>query len=218
MDKFIICFFFCKRYKLKKEKIKEGGDMCKILDSINGLSPEELLKRYQVEIKPPINLAKLVKSIGILSYPYDFTEAEKKAEVRSGGIIGAAISEDDNLVVLYSDKLSDKEARFTIAHELGHCCLNAEDLKIDHIEFHSSMQKNEKEEKANVFAENLLMPLDALTYICHRLIAPTVTVLSEIFQVPTSAVKSRLARVGNHNVIDDSFTEINSTSGEFSDE
>lgn len=194
--------------------------MCEILEKIKDLTPEQLLQKYDVEMTPPIDLAKLIKNIGISSYPYEFDLVEKDANVKRGNIIGAALSFGDRLHILYSKNLTPEQARVTIAHELGHCCLHAKGLEVDHIRLHSSINDigidDIQEKQADRYAENLLMPLELLNHICSLLIKPTVTAVADIFQVPISFAKKRLQRVSQYEIIDDSFTE--TEVGENSDE
>ena len=201
---FIICFLLpngCKRTK------EEGEGMCKILKELEGLSPGLLLEKYGINITPPVNLKKLVEKAGISSYPFDFADAEVHAGFEKGSIIGAALSEGDDLTVLYSEGLSDEDARATIAHELAHCCLHAEDLKIDHLELKTTNKRSEldsqKEEQANCFAEELLVPAESLKHICGMLIKPTVTALANIFQVPVDVIKSRKSAFPSLKILDD---------------
>lgn len=184
---FIIGFFPFKDYT------KEDLQMCKILREIEGLSPIQLLKKYQIDLTPPINLSELVKKIGIITYAVDFSEVEAEAGYEQGDIIGAALSDGDDMTIMYSQTCTLNRARFTIAHEIAHCCLHTNDLEINHLELRTDSNKADKERAANIFAGELLIPTEALQNTYSALIKPTVSVLSRIFQVSVSVMRERLS-------------------------
>lgn len=71
---------------------EEGDTMCKVLEKIHNKTAEELLKEYDVYDSLPIDLEKLVTSIGLSVLPVDFTLLEealnKKRYPWSGTYIG----------------------------------------------------------------------------------------------------------------------------------
>lgn len=178
--------------------------MCTILKEIGGLSASELLKKYDIDLTPPINLSDLIKKIGISSYPWDFSQVEDAVGYKRGDIVGAALSEKDDLHIMYAKGLSSNRSRFTVAHELGHCCLHAEDLKINHLELRLNNHHDKREEAANIFAGELLIPKEPLMNVYQRLLRPSISTLSEIFSVSYNVMKKRLARL-DIPVIDDKF-------------
>ena len=113
---------------------KGDNNMCKILNEIGGLTAYELLEKYSISLSPPIDIKKLVDNIGIRLVRYDFSEAEKAGNYPQNSIIGAALSEKDSLNILYATKMTLNRIRFTIAHELAHCCLHNDNLEINHLE------------------------------------------------------------------------------------
>ena len=80
--------------------------MCKILREIGGLSTLELLEKYGISLSPPIDIKRLVDNIGIRLIRYDFSNAEKAGNYPLGSIIGAALSDGDNLDILYANNLT----------------------------------------------------------------------------------------------------------------
>lgn len=198
-----ICFFLPRKYTSKR---KEGESMCMTLKKIDGLSARELLNRYGVNSEPPIDLKMLAKNIGIFSKAFDFSEAEQRAGYGKGDIKGAVLSEGDALIILYANTLSDKEARMVIAHEIGHCCQHAGDLKRGHLELATTAEceiNHVKEDEAKAFAEALLVPIDRLKYICDLLVKPTVSILSDIFQVPPENIVNISKTLLSCRIIDD---------------
>lgn len=177
-----------------------GKGMCKILKEINGLTATALLAKYGISSMPPIDLSELSKKIGVSVYPVDFSNAEKAANYELGTIIGAAISDEDDLDIMYAEGMSDNRVRFTVAHEIGHCCLHANDLMINHLELRRNNDLNPREKAVNIFAGELLIPEKALSEFCIKLIRPTVLALSQIFQVSSNVMRERLNYLGYENI------------------
>lgn len=184
-------------------KILRRNDMCRILEEIGGLTAKQLLKKYGISLTPPINLAKLIENIGISSYSFDFGQAEELGGFKKGDIIGATLSTGNDLDILYAKGLRDNGIRFTVAHELGHCCLHTENLSMEHIQLRTESDKDSEEERnANIFAGELLIPKESLDYVCGSLLRPKMSTLVHIFQVSANVMRARLKYLGR-TVIDD---------------
>lgn len=163
----------------------KGDFMCKPLEKLCGKSAEYILDNYGEKNVYPIDIVQIVNNIGGISLgSMDFTNLdrtfckEKNEKVR---IVGAVRVFDNAVQIIYSKNLDpDKDnehsdmtenerkeklkrsQRFTIAHELAHCCLhiNANERQ-NYIEFRSHSSKkgyDKREEVANIFAGELLMP------------------------------------------------------------
>lgn len=185
--------------RLKQKKKSLGGDfMCTILKKIRNKDPFELLSEYSVSLTPPIDISKLLESIGISTIAKDFTEIEESIGVKSGSILGAAFSNGNDLAIFYKKDESLHRKKFTIAHELAHCCLDCPNDESSHIEFRleASMKLSEdeikKEKRANIFAGQLLVPKISLIDYYKKMIVPSLTELSKIFDVSTSVMSARL--------------------------
>lgn len=165
--------------------------MCKILREIGGLSALELLEKYDISLSPPIDIKRLIDNIGIRLIRYDFSNAERAGNYPLGSIIGAALSDGDNLDILCANNLTLNRVRFTIAHELAHCCLHNDNLEINHLELRTD-DNSDRERDANIFAGELLIPYSSLMSIYNQLLKPSLSVLAQIFQVSTSVMKARL--------------------------
>lgn len=180
------------QFRITKEK--NGDTMCKILEKLRGKTPEDLLKEYSISLIPPINITLLMERIGIEEIPFDFSELEKVMGYEKDEVIGAVFAKNDSLGIFYraSDTLNRK--RFTLAHEIAHCCLDTDSLKIKHIELRSSQTENlPKEYFANVFAGELLIPKPSLERIHSKfLIAPPLSAIAKIFNVSTTVMEARL--------------------------
>ncbi len=174
-------------------KNKEVVVMCEILKKIKNKSAYDLLFEYDIKLEPPIDIGELLSKIGIFTVEVDFTDIEKSENVEYGSILGAAFSDDEDLYILYRRGDTYNRQLFSIAHELGHCCLHSDDLKINHIEFRNINQTdNIREYSANVFAGELLIPENVLMPIYNKFIIPSLEALSKIFGVSTTVMAARL--------------------------
>lgn len=188
--------YYCTPYKRKKHL---GGEiMCNILEKIRNKNPYELFDEYHIQLTLPINISLLLDEIGISVIAKDFTNIENECNFSPGSILGAALSKEESLAIFYrkSDTLHRK--KFTIAHELAHCCFDCPENETSHIELRLepfiNLTENElqKERRANIFAGQLLMPKDILLSHYNNMIIPSLTELAKIFEVSTSAMAARL--------------------------
>ena len=173
---------------------REDDIMCKLLKELNGLTAERLLEKYGVSLKPPIDISLLLKRIGISEIPMDFTEIEKILGYHPGDVLGAIFAKNDSLGIFYRQGDSLNRIRFTLAHEIAHCCIHADTLEKSHIELRSALEATTpKEYKANVFAGELLIPEATLRDIHGRyLVAPPLSNISQVFKVSTNVMAARL--------------------------
>lgn len=179
--------------KYSTYKRERSGFMCKILKELQGKTPELLLMEYNILSDPPIDIDLLLKQIGISVVPIDFSSIETKVEIPNGSILGATVSEGENLSIFYKMDATENRRRFTIAHEIAHCCLHTENLIDHHVELRENFTSlSSKEYEANVFAGALLIPEDALKTVYKQLIMPSLDILSRIFQVSTTVMVARL--------------------------
>lgn len=176
-----------------------GGDiMCTILKKIRNKQPDELLKEYGIDTTPPIDISKLLEKIGISSIAKDFSNIEKIEGREQGSILGAAFSYGEYLTIFYRKTDSFHRKKFTIAHELAHCCFDCPNDEATHIEYRTESHGNvnedeiEKENRANIFAGELLIPKKELLDICSKMIIPSLTALSKIFDVSIAVMAARL--------------------------
>lgn len=179
-------------------KDKGGESMTTILEKIRNKNPIELLKEYNISMKPPIDISKLLESIGISTISQDFSEIEEIKKVEKGSILGAALSSGDDLAIFYKRFDSLHRIKFTISHELAHCCLHCPTNESTHIEYRLNLfselswQELKKEKEANIFAGELLIPEEVLKKYYDEMIVPSLSSLSKIFDVSTSVMAARL--------------------------
>lgn len=182
----VLLYPFCKRER-------RDGVMCKILKAIQGKNAQELLRDYKVLLEPPIDLDELVTKMGISIIPFDFSTIESQVDISSGAILGATVSQDEDLSIFYRSGDTENRKRFTIAHEIAHCCLHTDNLIDHHIELRdNSKAMAGKEYEANIFAGELLIPEEALNKVYKQLIVPSLASLSRIFKVSTTVMVARL--------------------------
>lgn len=186
------------KFVAKSKKYQGGGDMCKILKKIKNKNPYELFNEYEISMNPPIDILNLLQKIGIQVIKRDFADIEKIMEVEEGSVLGAAFSNNEDLAIFYRAKDTLHRKKFTIAHELAHCCLHCPNDETNHIEYRLKPYTNvskeilKKEREANIFAGELLIPEESLSKIYHKMIIPTLSDLAEIFDVSTSVMAARL--------------------------
>lgn len=167
--------------------------MCEILKKLQGKSPEQLLKEYKIKLEPPINLDELMEKIGIDVRPANFADIEQKIGYKNGDILGATLVDGEDVGIFYRSDVSQNRKRFTIAHELGHCCIHASSLKETNIQLRQESEKNSLVEiDASIFAGELLIPRELLEREYDKFLLPSLRALSEIFQVSTSVMGARL--------------------------
>ena len=173
--------------------------MCKKLKELDGLTPEEILL-IGGEDKYPVNIQKILKKLGIKSGAMNFHSVEEKIPnvVESRGpILGAVTIIGDNVNILYSEGSTENRMRFTLAHELAHCCLNASSLKRGHIEFRFDGNASDpKELAANIFAGKLLVPEESVRKLYDSLLVPAADVMAREFKVSTHVMEARLEYLG----------------------
>lgn len=174
---------------LKRMKVVK---MCEILKKIQFKTASNLLKEYNIKNEPPVNISLLLENIGISLIAKDFSEIERISGCKKDSILGAAISNNDNLAIFYRADDTYHRKIFTIAHELGHCCIHADNLKIEHIEYRTINVMDKHEIEANIFAGELLIPYSILKSVYDDFIIPSLKSLSKIFDVSTNVMAARL--------------------------
>lgn len=174
--------------------------MCMKLSELNGLSANDLLEKAGQADIVPVDVAQLCYDLQIIIKPFDFspienTEELKKTIMQKGNILGVVLAQDDDLAILYRQADSKNRKRFTIAHELAHCCLHMTPQEDIYIEFRmDEISSDQKEIDANIFAGELLIPENALRTIIgnQNVTNDFVVFLSDLFAVSVNVMKGRL--------------------------
>lgn len=171
------------------------------LTQLRDMTAAEILQKYEEPGGLAVDIAKILYILDIKVIPFDFTELEKSALVsklvqEKGLILGVALMHDEKLAIFYRKGIPLNQARFTLAHELAHCCQHIKEGTTYHIEFRQDENSGEKkEEEANIFAGELLIPEDRLLYAYNKLILPYSASLAKLFYVPINLMESRLKRL-----------------------
>lgn len=109
-------------------------------------------------------------------------------------ITGILYTTDENIGIFYKYNDPYNRVRFTLAHELAHCCLHADTIEQRHIETRTKNNAKEPREiQANIFAGEILIPKYTLDLVYNKFIStPPINVLARIFEVSISVMKTRL--------------------------
>ncbi len=163
-------------------------------EMLHGKTANEILCISGQNDSVPVDLKKVLESLKVSAIPFDFSKLEKKhsSTLKNRSILGAMVSNEKGTAILYSvnDKQDSHRARFTIAHEIAHCCLHG---PVPHVEFRFDGEvESEEEIAANTFAGELLIPKDALLRVISQLIVPTVNSLADIFDVSINVMNKRI--------------------------
>lgn len=186
---------FKKMTRKTGEKAKEkSGVMSKTLRDLSGKTSEDILELYGDANGLPIDIEKIVHSMGIRIVDVDFAELEDELGISKGYILGATIADGESAVIFYRENSSENRKRFTIAHEIAHCCLHTDSLMEQHVEFRDNNRSNisERERMANIFAGELLIPKKQLDEAYSQMLFPKLSTLVQIFKVSTSVMAARL--------------------------
>ena len=189
-----------------KIKIKKREkNMCRGLQLLKGETANSLVDKFGLADKLPVSLNDLLSYCDINLYSTDFKEIRNIPEITQeektkGEILGAVAVIDNKLNIYYRNSDSIHRQKFTVAHELAHCCLDNDSLlKEGHIEFRLEMSEilnKDKEIAANTFAGELLIPEKALKKFYEKIKKPNLQLLADVFDVSTNVMRERLNKAG----------------------
>ena len=190
--------------RVEREKYKQilkrktiGDTMCTTLEQFRNKTAHDLLVESEQVNNMPVSLDAILEYYGVDKIPSSFDSIEKHPSNKGKGeISGLVLSNGEALGVFYKKTDSIHRKRFTIAHELAHCCLHTDALKNGYVERRNPDYSDEKEFAADIFAGELLIPEHQLEYAIQRLLKPTLYGLAEIFEVSTNVMRARLEYLG----------------------
>jgi len=158
-----------------------------------------ILLKSLPELKLPIDVNLIAKSLGLTVIPYDLGE----------GVSGLLAIQEGVGTIGFNPKEPEVRIRYTIAHELGHYDLHRDksDLFVDKQMIFRSLQSSDTPEKlqmeqeANVFASALLMPSNLLRKEVERAKLDlasddAIQTLAKKFLVSTTAMTIRISGLG----------------------
>jgi Zn-dependent peptidase ImmA (M78 family) len=145
----------------------------------------EFLKKAGV-VEPPVNPVQLAEMAGVKVSFVTFSPDESEK-------VSGFYDCEENAILVNSEE-SPLRQTFTVAHELGHKILHEEwaksaDYKVLLRNPEKSDQQDPREQEANAFAANLLMP----RFLMDRYYSLPVPQLSQLFAVSVPAIKARLS-------------------------
>ncbi|MCK5211537.1 ImmA/IrrE family metallo-endopeptidase [Candidatus Parcubacteria bacterium] len=155
----------------------------------------KILKKYNF-VEPPIPIEKIMDD-------YDIITNFAPDDIYSGIIIK---KKDGRVLVGINSNDPPTRQRFSLAHELSHFLLNNEKVFVDHrdnITFDYESHRSEKEQVANFFAANLLMPEKMIENVFNKIIKnkkyfleEDITGMADLFKVSREAMNYRLDNLG----------------------
>lgn len=141
-----------------------------------------LYKHIDID-NPPIEIYKLCKKLDVEIKEDDFI-----------GLDGVTFKSPEYKLIVVSSHLSDKQRRFTIAHELGHIIMPH---RSQGIYFHGKNRKMER--AANAFASELLMPIVTVKKLWKQYETNPqcrISILADRFDVSYKAMETRVKILG----------------------
>lgn len=153
------------------------------------LQAKKILEKFWDNKTIPIDPAKIAYAMGINVYGLTASSM--------GGHSGSYDSEDAGTkkpTISFNANEPQVRQRFTIAHELGHHCLEHGPRFRD--SSYPSRSSDPKETAANAFAAELLMPENAVRALVEIRKIHDVQTLARAFNVSNSAMEFRLRTLG----------------------
>ena len=174
-----------------------------LFKTLDGKTSDDLVTMFELDKMIPVKLDNLFNYCGINVLPTDFKTYEEIPEIsemlnKKGLILGAVAVKDNKINILYKKGVSEHRQRFTVAHELAHCCLDAEELAVNgRVDFRldiegATEETTEGEYAANVFAGELLIPTKTLNLLYEVVKTPKLNILSQMFDVSENVMRARL--------------------------
>lgn len=203
-------------YIAKKISLKGGCyNMGKTLEKLKNKSAEMLVNEYNLDKTLPIDIVALTKNLGIELMGLNFNQIEQREPFATmvkerGHLLGATLEDGDDLIICYNTydfpvyfqdmppALATMKKvfrnRFTIAHEIGHCCLHILSESGYNLAFRTDATDydNKKEREANIFAGELLIPKSLVDKVYNQINIVRVEDMAELFEVSNSVMKARL--------------------------
>ena len=212
-----------KQYQFKRVLEQDKTDC--IINNLRGKKSSDILDKYCSEKDLlPIDIVDIAQNIGIGLGSANFEVLEKKHNFKklSGvkdNILGALLVKDNNIQIIYDssyrdlakakltqeekEKKLDCRQRFTIAHEIAHCCLHMQKGQRVHIEYRTDQtdKNNKKEISANTFAGELLIPTKMILDILNNVKGISISTLANIFAVSEHVMIARMNHLKELNLI-----------------
>lgn len=160
-----------------------------------GKSAADILHETGQENNIHVSLNEILRHYRISAKAMDFTDLENFMRIwefsEGNHIIGLMVSDPSGAVTIFYSNgpefMQNYECRFIVARELAFQCLTD---KPAHIKL--KYDDHPEDERANIFAGELLLPLHQLEIVSKELLLPTIQNLSRVFEVPEAVIVERL--------------------------
>lgn len=151
IDRFVAIRAYCFDWLTEEVEIPEFK--FKYMDLENGITPEEaalyVRKQFRLGLRPIENICGLLERNGVSLFFWDCPYDE------FDGV--SLISDRGNHLVVVNENMSNDRIRYSLAHELGHIVMHQScDIFVP--------ENRDKEDEANRFAAELLMPADGIKH------------------------------------------------------
>lgn len=185
---------------IDKRCVEKREVMCRALRLLNGKKATDLIKMFHLDKSIPVNLNVIFNRYNIPIISSDFKDLEEISSIKKkmeykGEVLGAVVVKDNDIKIFYRKGDNRHRQKFTLAHELAHCCLDADKLEQNgHIEFRIDIDSFNvgREREANIFAGELLIPESVLNDIYKETEVPNLKFMAMMFDVSENVMKARL--------------------------
>lgn len=199
---------------------KVGSNENDILLNISGKTAKEILEASGQGDNYPIDLNRVLKTWNLRNIPATFDALEKEEPIKNlvakrGEILGLVLTINNQVGIFHKKNDSISGKRYTVAHEIGHCCCHADRLKNGYIEFRCNQDANtisDMEKEANIFAGELLIPEKALKKAIKETRKVVLSQLASLFLVSIADMETRLKHLGIDYIDDRNKDSLKNTS------
>lgn len=186
IDRFVALCAYCFDWMTDAVEIPEFK--FKYMDLENGITPEEaalyVRKQFRLGLKPVENICNLLESNGVSLFFWNCPYEE------FDGV--SLISDKGNHLVVVNKNMSNDRIRYSLAHELGHIIMHQScDIFVPEI--------RDKEDEANRFAAELLMPVDGIKHSLDGLMLKEAKMLKQYWLTSMHSILLRAKKLGKIN-------------------
>jgi len=187
------------------ENEKENNHHDQVNIRIKDKNVETIYRDCKIGKSLPIVFDSIAKTYNIDIYGTDFNyiaEIDKiKERIKDKGkVLGMVSVKNDRANVYYNNNedIDIPLQRFVIAHEIGHCVYEYDELSREGmVEFaNENDTDDEKEKLCDSFAMELLIPNYSVKYFYDNIKKPKIKDLANVFLVPEDKIKKRLEYLG----------------------
>lgn len=183
IDRFVALCAYC--FDWLTDSVEIPDFKFKYMDLENGITPEEaalyVRKQFRLGLKPVDNICNLLESNGVSLFFWDCKYDE------FDGV--SLISDKGNHLIVVNKNMSNDRIRFSLAHELGHIIMHQScDIFV--------AENRDKEDEANRFASELLMPADGIKHSLDGLKLKDAMVLKQYWLTSMYSILLRAKKLG----------------------